>query len=58
VSGDGKKIRYYHPRINPLQIRPDIEKYLTKEDPSDMSREQTEMIMHDLSDGDEELKME
>jgi glutathione peroxidase len=24
VSADGKKVRYYHPRINPVQIRPDV----------------------------------
>jgi glutathione peroxidase-family protein len=30
VSGDGKKIKFYHPRVNPVKIRPDIEKYLER----------------------------
>ena len=30
VSGDGKKIRFYNPRVNPIKIAPDIKKYLDK----------------------------
>jgi ribosomal protein L22 len=30
VSGDGKKIRFYNPRVNPVKIAPDIKKYLDK----------------------------
>lgn len=28
VTGDGTKIRFYNPRVNPLKIVPDIRKYL------------------------------
>ena len=28
VSGDGKKVRYYNPRIDPVKIVPDIEKFM------------------------------
>ena len=30
VSGDGKKVKYYNPRIDPSRLVPDIEKYLNK----------------------------
>ena len=30
VSGDGKRVRYYNPRVDPVKIIPDIEKFLAK----------------------------
>lgn len=30
INGDGTKVRFYNPRINPLAMQPDIEKYLKK----------------------------
>lgn len=30
ISGDGTKVRYYNPRIDPSKLAPDIQKYLNK----------------------------
>ena len=52
VSGDGKKIRYYHPKINPIQMRDDISKYLTKVNPDEMSREKSQIMEQMIDEAD------
>ena len=59
VSGDGKRVRYYNPRIDPVKMIPDIEKFLGKvADQAEGEPRFSDMKVSDPKSGNENFQWE